>query len=214
MFKNALRSLLFVGLAFGAAAPALAHPHVWVKAKSEVVYAPDGTATAVKHHWTFDEMFSTFATQGIESKVKGQFTREELAPLAEINVTSLKEFDYFTYVTADGKKAELVDPSQSEYWLDFKDSVLTLNFTLPFKAPVKAKDLSLEVFDPSYFVDFSFAEKDAVTLAGAPAGCNLTTSKPQEMTAADVKKFSEADFTKMADNYGAQYANRILVQCP
>ena len=78
------------------AGPALAHPHVWVTMKSEVVYAPDGTVTGVRHAWTFDDMFSTFATQGIETKKKGEFTREELKPLAEVNVTSLKEFDYFT----------------------------------------------------------------------------------------------------------------------
>ena len=75
--------------------------------KSEVVYAPDGTATGVRHAWTFDDMFSTFATQGLDSKEKGKFTREELAPLAEVNVTSLKEFDYFTQARANGKKAEL-----------------------------------------------------------------------------------------------------------
>ena len=75
---------------------AQAHPHVWVTMKSEVVYGADGTATGVRHAWTFDDMFSTFATQGLASKEKGKFTREELAPLAEVNVTSLKEFDYFT----------------------------------------------------------------------------------------------------------------------
>src|SRR5215213_8527449 len=47
-------------------AEASAHPHVWVTVKSELVYAPDGTLTAVRHHWTFDEMFSTFATQGMD----------------------------------------------------------------------------------------------------------------------------------------------------
>ena len=68
---------------------------------SELVYAPDGAITGIRHDWTFDDMFSAFATQGLASKVKGQFTREELAPLAKVNVESLKEYDYFTYVTAE-----------------------------------------------------------------------------------------------------------------
>jgi hypothetical protein len=38
-------------------------------------------------------MFSTFAIQGLESKEKGKFTREELAPLAKVNVESLKEYE-------------------------------------------------------------------------------------------------------------------------
>ena len=64
----------------------------------------------VRHAWTFDDMFSVFATQGIESKKKGQFTREELAPLAEVNVNSLKEYDFFTYAKANGKAVEFNDP--------------------------------------------------------------------------------------------------------
>ena len=52
-------------------AAASAHPHVWVTVKSELVYASDGTVTGVRHAWTFDDMFSVFATQGIESKNEG-----------------------------------------------------------------------------------------------------------------------------------------------
>src|SRR5512140_1329541 len=84
--------------------PAHAHPHVWVTMHTELVYAPDGLITGVRHTWAFDDMFSTFATQGLQSKEKGKFTREELGPLAKANVESFKEFDYFTYATADGKK--------------------------------------------------------------------------------------------------------------
>src|SRR5215470_12444853 len=171
--KHILRTLVCSLVALLAAVGvAQAHPHVWVTMTSELVYAPDGSVTGVHHAWTFDDMFSTFATQGIESKKKGEFTREELAPLAEVNVTSLKEYDFFTYAKANGKKVEFNEP-QAGYYLDFdpKDTVLTLYFTLPLKAPVKAKDLTLEVYDREFFVDFSFAEKDPVKLVGAPAHC-------------------------------------------
>ena len=153
---------------------AAAHPHVWVTIQSELVFAPDGAVTGVRHAWTFDDMFSTFAVQGIEAKKKGEFTREELAPLAEVNVTSLKEYDFFTHASADGKKLEFTDPPAG-YYLDFnkKDTVLTLHFVLPLKAPVKAKNLSLEIYDREYFVDFSFSDKDPAKLVGAPAQCKL-----------------------------------------
>src|SRR3954467_10037349 len=137
-----LRLLLAAAVVFAATA-ARAHPHVWVTMMSEVVYAPDGAATGVRHAWTFDDMFSTFATQGLESKEKGKFTREELAPLAQVNVESLKEFDYFTGARANGRKAPLNGPV--DYYLEFTDNLLTLHFTLPFKTPVKAHDLDIEV---------------------------------------------------------------------
>jgi ABC-type uncharacterized transport system substrate-binding protein len=200
-----------------ATAAARAHPHIWVTVKSELVYAPDGTVTGVRHAWTFDDMFSVFATQGIESKTKGEFTREELAPLAEVNVTSLKEYDYFTYAKASGKKVEFEDPLEG-YYLDFdpKDTVLTLHFTLPLKAPVKAKDLSLEVYDREFFVDFSFAEKDPVKLLGAPAHCKFSIGRPQEMSAALTRQLSQlgADQRDPSLTIGAEYANKIFVKCP
>src|SRR6478752_10097486 len=198
-------------------AAARAHPHVWVTVKSELVYAPDGSVTGIRHAWTFDDMFSVFATQGIESKKKGEFTREELAPLAEVNVTSLREYDFFTYAKANGKKVEFEDPP-ADYYLDFdpKDTVLTLHFTLPLKAPVKAKDLALEVYDREFFVDFSFAEKDPVKLVGAPAQCKLSVARPQEMSAALSQQLSQLGPNQRDPSLtvGAEFANKILVKCP
>jgi ABC-type uncharacterized transport system substrate-binding protein len=211
---SVLAAFAGVVIAGGAAS---AHPHVWVTMKSELVYAPDGSVTGVRHAWTFDDMFSVFATQGVDSKKKGEFTREELAPLAEVNVSSLKEYDFFTYAKANGKKVEFNEPAAG-YYLDFnpKDTVLTLHFTLPLKAPVKAKDLTLEVYDREYFVDFSFADKDPVKLVGAPAQCKLSVGRPQEMNAALSQQLSRLgpDQRDPSLTIGAEYANKILVKCP
>jgi ABC-type uncharacterized transport system substrate-binding protein len=209
-----LRILLAAFVALAVAAPAWAHPHVWVTMRTELVYAPDGKITGIRHAWSFDDMFSTFATQGLESKEKGKFTREELAPLAKVNVESLKEFDYFTYATADGKKAELAEPAP-DYWLDYANEVLTLNFTLPFKKPVNAKELKVEIYDPTIFVDFSFAKEKPAQLVGAPK-CRLDVVLPREMTFAEGKKLSEipADQPNTTMAWGAQFASRLLVHCP
>jgi ABC-type uncharacterized transport system substrate-binding protein len=206
------RRLVFSALTcLFAGGEAIAHPHVWVTMKSEVVYAADGTVTGVRHAWTFDDMFSAFATQGIESKKKGAFTREELAPLAEVNVSSLKEFDFFTNAKADGKKAAFNDPV--DYHLEYKDNLLTLNFTLPLKTPVKAKRLQLDIYDPTYFVDFTFAEKDPVALAGAPAACKLAVARPNDPQGRQVGEAFFNSLTSSSD-YGAQFANKIAVTCP
>jgi ABC-type uncharacterized transport system substrate-binding protein len=193
-------------------AHALAHPHVWVVMTSEFVYASDGAVTGVRQAWTFDDMYSAYATQGLEAKEKGKFTREELAELANVNITSLKEFDYFSFAKANGKKTHFTDPK--DYWLDYKDAVLTLHFTLPFQAPVKAKALEVEIFDPSYFVDFSFADKAAVTLTGAPAQCRFSVHKPVDPSAGgNATPLNESTFLNM-NNYGAAFANKVSVTCP
>jgi ABC-type uncharacterized transport system substrate-binding protein len=194
---------------------ASAHPHVWVTMRSELVYGPDGTVTGVRHAWTFDDMFSAFATQGIDSKQRGVFTREELEPLAKTNVESLKDFDYFTVARVNGKKADFLDPP-SGYYLDYKDQILTLHFTLPLKTPMKAQDVQIEISDPSYFVDFAFEKENAVALVGAPAGCKLTVARPEEMDPATAAKlFQMAPDQKLdpSEYLGAQFASRILVKC-
>jgi ABC-type uncharacterized transport system substrate-binding protein len=195
---------------------AQAHPHVWITMTSTVLYAPDGTVTGVRHAWTFDDMFSTFALQGLESKEKGKFTREELQPLAEVNVTSLKEYDFFTYAKVNGKKVTFVDPVDYSLEFNSKDTVLTLTFLLPLQTPVKARALELEVFDPSYFVDFALAEKDAVALMGAPAGCQFNVGKPQEMSKELADRLAAIPPSgQIPDNsYGAAFSNKISVKCP
>lgn len=213
--KRFLRDIVMAsaGLLIAAGA-AQAHPHVWVTMASEIVYTPDGTVTGVRHAWTFDDMFSTFATQGLESKQKGVFTREELQPLAEVNVTSLKEYDFFNFAKANGKKTQFTDPV--DYYLEHKDSLLTLHFTLPLKTPTKAQNLELEVYDPAYFVDFAFAEKNPVALKGAPAACKITVGKPGEMSKEMAQRLSQiGPNEKIPENtFGAQFANKILVKCP
>jgi ABC-type uncharacterized transport system substrate-binding protein len=208
------RLVVLLPLLLLGAAIAEAHPHVWITAVSELLYAPDGSLTGVRHAWTFDDMFASYALQGIETKTKGAYTREELAPLADTNVEALKEYAYFTYARADGgKKEKFSEPA--DYFLDYKDGQLTLHFTLPLKTPLKAKQLSLEVFDPTFFVDFQLAKSDPVKLVAAPAGCKLAFQRPNDGSAA-AQKLNEQTFMNGGENanYGAMFANKITVDCP
>jgi ABC-type uncharacterized transport system substrate-binding protein len=191
---------------------AQAHPHVWITASSELVYAPDGSISGVRHAWTFDDMYSTYVLQGIETKTRGVYSREELEPLAQTNVESLHEFGFFTFAKANGKKMKFQEPV--DYFFEYKDSLLTLHFTLPLATPVKSKELVVEVYDPEFFIDFKFADQDPVTLVGAPAGCAMKFQRPNDGTA-DAQKIGEQNFTNGdASNYGAMFTNKIMVECP
>ena len=194
-----------------------AHPHVWVTMTEELLYAPDGSVTGVRHAWTFDDMFSAFATQGIEAKTEGTFTREELKPLAQVNVESLKEYAYFTYAKVNGKRQKDAFLDPVDYFLDYdpKETVLTLHFTLPFKTPVKAKALEVDVYDPEFFIDFGFAEKDPVRLVSAPAQCKVSIEKPHDDSFPATLRFDKSFMTSEANiGMGASFANTISVQCP
>ena len=200
-------------LSLAGASVADAHPHIWVISKTEIVYAADGTVKAVRQAWTFDDMFSAFATQGLDTNNDGKLSREELAELAKVNVTSLKEFDYFSEGKSGGKKIVFDEPV--DYWLDADaDKILTLHFTLPVKSPAPKGNLTIDIFDPTYFIAFSLADEQPVTLAGAPAGCSPEVRRP-DPAATSTTNLSESFFNSLdsASNYGAQFANRISVRC-
>jgi ABC-type uncharacterized transport system substrate-binding protein len=208
-----LVALLFAGMATSARA----HPHVWVTMNIELLYAADGSATGLRQAWTFDDMYSAFATMGIPAKTKGHFSREELQPLAQLNVSSLKDYGYFTYATIDQKRVKnaFVDPIN--YWLTYdpKGTALTLHFTLPFKQPVKAKTLRIEIYDPEFFIDFGFAGKGSVKMVGAPRECALWTEKPHDPNFVSSQQLNQGFVPSEAfAGMGMDFANKIMVQCP
>jgi ABC-type uncharacterized transport system substrate-binding protein len=85
---------------------------------------------------------------------------------------------------------------------------------LPVKTPFKAKQTALEVFDPAFFIDFKFDEKEPIKLVGAPADCKLAFQRPNDGTA-NAQRLSENNFMSGDNsNYGAMFANKILVDCP
>ena len=80
-----------------------------------VEFAPDGKVRAVVHDWVFDEMYSSFATQGLAPKGK-LVTRAMFAPLARENAGGLAELGYYTTLKIDGKVMEFAPVT--EYWME------------------------------------------------------------------------------------------------
>lgn len=94
----------------------LAHPHVWISVEAKVVYK-QGAITAIQQRWTFDPVYTAMAVDGLDANKDGKLSRDELQPLAKVNVEGLKEFGYFTAVKLAGTALEIEAPS--EYWLEY-----------------------------------------------------------------------------------------------
>ncbi|QRM33202.1 DUF1007 family protein [Microvirga sp. VF16] len=208
-----------LGLAtFVMANSAWAHPHVWVMARAEVLFTLDGKVSGVRHAWTFDPGNSTFMTQGLDADHDGKLTPDELRDLARQNTLSLTEFDYFTVLKWNGHKQEFQEPT--DYGMIFADDALTLTFVLPLKTPaVAGKTVSLEIYDPTYFVSIGMAAEDAVTLKGSPKSCAVAVTGPtpqKPLTAQKPQQLSEAFFQALtsAAGYGEQFAHRVRIVCP
>ncbi|WP_295556212.1 DUF1007 family protein [uncultured Hyphomicrobium sp.] len=212
------RWLLALGAAFACLSlPAAAHPHVWVTVETTVLY-DGGKITGLKHKWTFDDMYTAMAIQGLDTNGDGQYSREELKELAQVNIDGLKEFGYFTQAKLG--KAEVKAKPPIDYYLEYKDNLLSLHFTLPFEQPVlaEAQGFNFAVFDESFFIAFDFDKDNPVQLSeGAPQGCHANIGIP-ENELAELQKLNESfggQLTTGDQNagMGLGYAKTVTLGC-
>ena len=213
--KSQRIAALAITIGLAAATPARAHPHVWVTVKTNIAFTPDGKLSAVVHDWVFDEMYSSFATQGL-AKTGELVRREQFAPLARENAAGLAEIGYFTTLKIGGKTVEF--GSVTDYWMEERaDHLVAFHVTIPLKNPEPiAKFMTLRVADPEYFIDFEFDDKDPVKLNPSPAGCSASVAKAKPLEAADKTKLSESFFTNLSPgaNFGFKMASPVIIACP
>ena len=195
--------------------PASAHPHVWVTVKSELTFTSDGKVAAVVHDWVFDEMYSSFATQGL-AKPGDLVKREQFAPLARENAGGLADVGYFTTLKVGGKSVDF--GSVTDYWMEERpDHLVEFHVTVPLKEPTKpSKYLTLRVADPEYFIDFEYDDKTPITLVSPPPGCSASVARPKPLESADKAKLSESFFTNLSPgaNFGFKMASTAIIACP
>jgi ABC-type uncharacterized transport system substrate-binding protein len=194
---------------------AFAHPHVWVTVRSQILFSPAGEMTAVVHDWTFDEMYSAFATQNLAPP--GQLVkRKDFAQLAKENSGQLAQIGYFTVVKIGGKQVDF--GNVTDYWMEERpDHLVTFHVVLPLKTPAPpGKFATMMVSDPEFFVDFEFDDKDPVQLENPPTGCSLSITHPRPLDVEDSKKLSESFFTNLSPGagFGFKLASRAIVACP
>ena len=194
---------------------AVAHPHVWVKVQTQVLHDEKGRITGLRHAWTFDEFYSAFATQGLDKDGDGKMSQSELEPLAAENVSSLEEFDYFTFIKANGKDQPRAEPRDSR--LDHVDGILTLHLTVPLKTPLDPllQKVAFSIYDPTFFVAFDFDKSNPVMLTStAPSSCQAKFAG-SKTTQVKLSELGEAFYSSLdaSSEFGSQFAQTVDIVC-
>jgi ABC-type uncharacterized transport system substrate-binding protein len=200
-----------------AAGSAFAHPHVFVDFQAQILFDTQGRITHVRNVWRFDRAFSAFASQGLDKDGDGKLSEKELAPLAKTNVQSLKEYAFFTFLRIGKQRLKFEFPD--EYFLRVYDGRLTLFFQLPLTTPtLPGPTTTLEIYDPEYFVAFTFAKNDPITLYQAPAGCVVRIHPPRPLDANIMAKLAaipadQHDLPQELQGAAVDLANVITLTC-
>lgn len=200
---------------FGAAAPTLAHPHIFAEARLEVRVDGDGTVRSLRHVWRFDDAFSSTVLIEFDADKDLKLDASELDVVRQTVFESLADFDYFQFVEADGKDVAMAVPDP--FVADFKDNQLLILFESTPKAPLKlAGTVEFGIYDPTFYTAIDYVDDSSMVVSALPRGCEqkMVRPDPDAALAQSQDSLTEDFFADpQNDDVGRLFATRLRVTC-
>lgn len=179
--RGYLRGVVVAGALALSVGVAEAHPHIWIDAKARISFNDAGELVAIHNTWTFDEAFSVWQIQGLDTNNDGITSSEEMQDLADENLKGLAEYGFYT-LAGEGNASEPF-ASMDDGKFVFENNRSTFTFGIEPQGPYRIKGkFELAIADPEYYVAITFADLSDVTLENAPAGCRLGMEPPRELS--------------------------------
>ncbi|MEZ3499474.1 DUF1007 family protein [Pantoea sp. KPR_PJ] len=206
--KTALLTLLMVLSAAG-----WAHPHSFIDMKTDLI-ANDDTFTGLKMRWTMDEITSADLLYDAGDAKPGSEVWKKLA--AEVMANVLGQH-YFSEVWHNGQRVKFLN-LPTEYHLSRSGNKAVLEFILPLAEPptLGGQRFDILTFDPTYFVDMTYADAQALSLPEALRGrCALAlhTPKPDDGLKQYALSLDKADAPPEQMDLGRQFAQQVTLTC-
>ena len=197
-------------------APALAHPHIFVEARMEVLSNDKGDVSEVRNVWRFDELFSSSVLLDFDKNTNGKLDDSELAELGETMRTSLADFHYFTTITQDGKNIPVQKPDVIH--VSVQDQQILAFFAVKPSQAVHLKGrLTFGIYDPSLYTSIDFPnDKDLVLEGKAFAACKpqVVRPNPDEVIAQNQTSLTDAFFNDPSGTDMTKlFATRLEASC-
>jgi ABC-type uncharacterized transport system substrate-binding protein len=198
---------------------ARAHPHIFVGAGLEVLFAPDGTPEAVRISWTYDPMFSMLLVSdlGLDPDFDGVLTDAELAELQGFDMNWLDGYHGDTHLTQAAQPLQLGGPT--DWTSDYRDGQLQSTHlrALP-DLPDPQGEWVIAVYDPTYYTSYTLVQAPRLTGRGDcvarvfepdfdAAGAQLQAALDELLGAGGD---TEADFPMV----GALFSEEVRITCP
>ncbi len=201
--------------AIGSAGPACAHPHVFAEARLDVIVAPGETVEALRHLWRFDDLFSSTVLVEFDQNGDLELDAGELEEVAGIIHESLADFDYFQFVSVDGRDVAMAAPER--LIADMQDGQLIVLFeSRPRERLPLAGKLAFGIYDPTFYTAIDFTEDEMMAVENLPVRCGRAVVRPDpdEAIAQNQQSLTEAFFDPGDNNDLSKiFATRLEVTC-
>ncbi|MBX5158695.1 MULTISPECIES: DUF1007 family protein [unclassified Rhizobium] len=209
-------TILMAALASLAPAAALAHPHIFVEARLEVVADKDGNIEELRNVWRFDEVFSSSVVMDFDKNTDLKLEPNELAEVGKTVKQSLSEYDYYMNLTINGKNITVQKPDIIH--VDYKDGQLLMFFAVKpaEKMPLKGR-LTFGVYDPTLYTSIDFPTDDELAIVGDGfKACKRQVVRPDadQVISQNKQSLTDAFFNDpTGTNMSKLFATRLEVTC-
>ena len=205
------------------ATPARAHPHMWIDGQVQFGFNAEGQVTGITQTWVFDEMFSSYAKQGLPLQEDGSPDPAELEKIGQTWIEALADpmSHYFTTIRWRGQDVPVGPAQRVHVGWDTNTDQMSLSFELPMLEDLSLNDqaLTVSVADPTFFVAYSFDKPDAIELLAAPSYCQATYQPPKPLDRQTAQRLAAipADVAELPDDLMAitqTLQHRVVLSCP
>lgn len=190
---------------------AFSHPHSWIDLKTEVL----GNKTEIsgfQMDWIFDAMTTAYLFDG-EDMSEGH-RGKTLQKLAQSVIDNMLSQHYFTYFYDKGTPIKYHKVKQAT--LTVKKGKATLSFQLELAKPYvfSGRHLTLKIFDPTYYVDMSWRNKNDVSISDVlKPYCQLTIVEPHPTSAQVSYAMSIPADADPDDQLGQLFTQTLDIRC-
>jgi ABC-type uncharacterized transport system substrate-binding protein len=199
-------------------AAALAHPHIFIDTRYEVILNDRNEATALRIGWTYDDLYALliFGDLALDPDGDGVLTPEEETRLNGFDMKWIEGFEGDTYVLMDGQPLAISGPRDwTASWADGKLSSTHVR-DLVTPVPVAEVPLVIQAYDPGYYVAHVILPPAVVT---GGTGCMAQVFEADLDAADTALQEALAEYAPGADvegqfpAVGAKFSDEVRVTC-
>lgn len=210
------------GTAFGlvvaagvmAAAPACAHPHIFIDGGVDFRFDGAGRLTELRVTWDYDPLTSLYMLEDLGIDGSKPLTAEERGRLAAYDTDWDEGYVGDTYLWNGPQTVALSGPRAPEAVV--RDGRVVIRFLRALASPFRpGAQTRLEMYDPEYY--YAYTLTGAAKLEDPPAGCHATVVpfEPTAALAATQRSLFDlpTDQTPAQDGVGALFTDKVLLKC-